>query len=76
MRKSDLLAALKSEIQRHNLSTFIDSPPSVAQGGRGVVVTGCAMCRKQFGTIAQFVDHLTKRRSAAAVGPPTARAVP
>jgi hypothetical protein len=59
MRKSELLAALKSEIQRYNLSTFIDAPPSIAQGGRGVVVTGCPMCRKQFGTIAQFVDHLT-----------------
>jgi hypothetical protein len=41
MRKSELLAALKKEIQRHNLSTFIDTPPSTAQGGRGVVVTGC-----------------------------------
>jgi hypothetical protein len=59
MRKSDLLAALKKEIQRHNLSTFIDTPPSIAQGGRGVVVTGCPQCRKQFGTVAQFIDHLT-----------------
>jgi hypothetical protein len=32
---------------------------SVAQGGRGIVVTGCPLCRKQFGTIAQFVNHLT-----------------
>jgi hypothetical protein len=59
MRKSELLAALKKEIQRHNLSTFIDTPPSIAQGGRGVVVTGCPQCRKQFGTVSQFVDHLT-----------------
>jgi hypothetical protein len=60
MRKSELLAALKKEIQRHNLSTFIDTPPSIAQSGRGVVVTGCPLCRKQFGTVAQFVDHLTE----------------
>jgi hypothetical protein len=24
-----------------------------------VVVTGCPTCRKQFGTIAQFVQHVT-----------------
>jgi hypothetical protein len=59
MKKSDLLKALQQEIQRHDLSTFIDSPPSVAQGGRGVAVTGCPLCRKQFGTIAQFSAHLT-----------------
>jgi hypothetical protein len=53
LKKSELLAELKKEIQRHNLSTFIDSPPSVAQGGRGIVVTGCPLCRKQFGTVAQ-----------------------
>jgi hypothetical protein len=58
MRKSELLAALKKEIQRHNLSTSIDTPPSIAQGGHGVVVTGCPHCRKQFGTVAQFTDHL------------------
>lgn len=60
MKKFELLAALKKEIQRHNLSTFIDTPPSIAQGGRGVVVTGCPLCRKQFGTVSQFVDHLTE----------------
>jgi hypothetical protein len=59
MKKSELLAALECEILRHNLSTFVDSPPSIAQGGRGVVVTGCPMCRRQFGTVAQFVQHLT-----------------
>jgi hypothetical protein len=34
-------------------------PPSVAQGGRGVVVPGCPTCRKRFGTMPQFLDHLT-----------------
>jgi hypothetical protein len=42
-----------------DLSTFIDTPPSMAQGGSGVVVTGCPMCRKQFGAVAQFVQHVT-----------------
>lgn len=34
--------------------------PSVAQGGNGVVVTGCVVCRKQFGTNTQYLDHLAE----------------
>lgn len=59
MKKSDLLLALQREIRRHDLDTFVDEPPSVAQGGRGVVVPGCPACKKRFGTIPQFLDHLT-----------------
>jgi hypothetical protein len=59
MKKSDLLLAPQREIQRHDLSTFVDGPPSVAQGGKGVVVPGCPCCRSRFGTIGQFIDHLT-----------------
>jgi hypothetical protein len=40
VQKSVLLAAIQKEIQRHDLSYFVDEPPSVAQGGRGVVVAG------------------------------------
>ena len=28
------------------------------QGGRGVVVPGCSLCRKRLNTSSQFVDHL------------------
>ena len=59
MLKSELLAALKTELHRHDFSHFVDEPPSIAQGGRGVVVPGCPTCRKRFGTTAQFLDHLT-----------------
>jgi hypothetical protein len=59
VQKSELLRELQKEIHRHDLSTFVDEPPSVAQGGKGVVVPGCPSCRKRFGTIAQFIDHLT-----------------
>jgi hypothetical protein len=41
MLKSDLYRALRTELQQHDFSNFVDEPPSVAQGGRGVVVTGC-----------------------------------
>ena len=59
MQKSKLLRELQKEIQRHDRSTFIDEPPSVAQGRRGVVVPGCPCCRRRFGTMGQFIDHLT-----------------
>jgi hypothetical protein len=59
VQKSILLAALKSEIQRHDFSHFVDEPPSIAQGGKGVVVTGCPHCRKRFGTVPQFIDRIT-----------------
>ena len=59
MQKSILLAAIQKEIQRHDLSYFVDNPPSVAQGGRGVVVAGFPTCKKRINTIPQFLDHLT-----------------
>jgi hypothetical protein len=59
VQKSELLRELQKEIRRHDLSTFVDEPPSVAQSGKGVTVPGCPCCRKRFGTIAQFLDHLT-----------------
>jgi hypothetical protein len=59
MQKSALLAALKQEIQRHDFSHFVDEPPSVAQGGKGVVVSGCPTCKKRIATMPQFLDHLT-----------------
>ena len=58
MLKSDLLRAIQQEIQRHDFSHFVESPPSVAQGGRGVVVPGCPMCKKRINTMPQFLDHL------------------
>lgn len=59
MQESELLHALQKEIRRHDFDTFVHEPPSVAQGGKGVVVPGCPCCRARFGTIAQFIDHLT-----------------
>jgi hypothetical protein len=58
MQKSALLAASQREIHNHDLTHFVDDPPSIAQGGRGVVITGCSRCRKRFGTVSQFIDHL------------------
>src|SRR5438132_14204902 len=59
VQKSLLLTAIQKEIQRHDFSYFVDEPPSVAQGGKGVVVSGCPACRKRINTMTQFLDHLT-----------------
>jgi hypothetical protein len=58
VQKSVLLAAIQKEIHRHDLSFFVDEPPSVAQGGKGVVVSGCPACKKRINTLTQFLDHL------------------
>lgn len=57
--KSELLRLLQREIRRHDFSTFIDEPPSMAQGGRGVCVPGCSMCRQPLQSVTQFMEHLT-----------------
>jgi hypothetical protein len=53
MRKSELLRALQTEIQRHNLSTFMSEEHKIVQ-------TGCSACQKHFGTVEQFKRHLTE----------------
>jgi hypothetical protein len=58
VQKSVLLAAIQKEIHHHDLSYFVDEPPSVTQGGKGVVVSGCPACKKRINTITQFFDHL------------------
>jgi hypothetical protein len=52
MKKSELLRALQTEIQKHNLSTFMSEKHKV-------VMTGCSFCRKHFGTVEQFKRHIT-----------------
>ena len=60
MQKSALLAAIQKEIHRHDFSYFVDEPPSIAQGGKGVIVAGCPACKKRINTMQQFLDHLAK----------------
>jgi hypothetical protein len=58
MQKSALLRALQQEIRRHDFNYLVHEPPSIAQGGRGVVVPGCPACLKQINTMSQFLDHV------------------
>jgi len=60
VQKSALLAAIQKEIHRHDFSYFVDEPPSVAHGGKGVVVSGCPACKKRINTMQRFLDHLAK----------------
>jgi hypothetical protein len=60
MKKSDLIAAIQKEILRHDFDTYVDEPPSVARGGKGVVVPGCATCRVRANTTPEFLEHVTK----------------
>ena len=57
-KKREILQAAKTEITRHHWDTFVDDPPSIAQGGKGVVVSGCPTCKKQFGTNTRYLEHL------------------
>jgi hypothetical protein len=52
VKKSELLRALQTEIQKHNLSTFMSEKHKIVQ-------TGCSACQKHFGTVEQFKAHLT-----------------
>jgi hypothetical protein len=56
----DLIAAIQSELRRRSWDTFVDGPPSIAHGGRGVVVVGCPACRKTLYTVSQFIEHLAR----------------
>ena len=58
MKKSELLRALQQEIRRHDFNYFVYQPPSIAQGGRGVVVPDCPACEKRINTMSRFLDHL------------------
>jgi len=60
MTKPELLRALQTEIHRHTFDYYVENPPAMAQGGKGVVVPGCPQCRKRINTMAQFLDHLSK----------------
>jgi hypothetical protein len=52
MRKSELLRALQTEIQKHDLSSFMNEKHKIVE-------TGCTACQKHFGTVEQFKRHIT-----------------
>jgi hypothetical protein len=59
MDRAKILQAAKIELMRHSWDTFVDEPPSVAQGGNGVVIPGCPACHKRINTNDQYLRHLS-----------------
>ena len=59
--RAKIAEAIRAEFQKHRFDTFVDEPPSVAQGGKGVVVPGCAVCKIQIQTVERFVSHLCEK---------------
>jgi hypothetical protein len=60
MQKSALLAAFKKKSTTTTSRTLWMTHPRSRKAGRGVAITGCSRCLKQFGTVSQFIDHLTQ----------------
>jgi len=60
MQKYLLLAAIQKEILRDDFGTYVDDPPTIAQGGRGVVVAGCPACKKRLQSMNEFLRHLAE----------------
>ncbi|HXW55544.1 MAG TPA: hypothetical protein VEJ67_07345 [Candidatus Cybelea sp.] len=56
-----LKTIVKAEFAKHRWDTFCDNPPSMAQGGSGVVVPGCSLCTVRLQTVNQFTDHLAAK---------------
>jgi hypothetical protein len=53
VRKPELLRAIREEIQRHNLDTFMSAEHKIVQ-------TGCSTCQKHFRPVEQFKRHLNE----------------
>jgi hypothetical protein len=60
MNADTIIKAVQTELQRHSFDTFSTERLTVAQGGKGVVVSGCRACKKQFQSLNQFVTHLSE----------------
>jgi len=56
--KARFCEVMKAEFAKHRWDTFVDEPPGMAQGGSGVVVPGCSICKTRLQTVNQFIDHL------------------
>jgi hypothetical protein len=57
-KKQALLRYFQTEIRKHHWDTFVIDPPSVADGGRGVVYPGCLTCQKVINTTPEYLNHL------------------
>jgi hypothetical protein len=63
--RQQVLAAIRQEVLRHEMGTFVFDPPAIAQGGRGIVVVGCSFCGVRIETRNEFMRHVAERVIAA-----------
>jgi len=61
VKSQEFILKLQQELRRHHFETFVDEPPTVAQGGRSVVAPGCTLCRVRLNTHSQFMNHLVAK---------------
>ena len=59
--KVRLHSILKAEFAKHKWDTFVDEPPSMTQGGRGVVCPDARFARCGCKTLSQFTGHLAEK---------------
>ena len=57
---SSICFAVSRRLASASRESNADEPPWVSQGGKGVVVPGCPMCKKRINTMPQFLDHLAE----------------
>jgi hypothetical protein len=48
----------REESGKHSWDFYVENPPSIAQGGKGVVVPGCPACKVRLNTEGAFEDHV------------------
>jgi hypothetical protein len=53
-----LITSIQQELRRHDWDSFAVPVDDDEPDGRKVIVSGCPACRKQIGTMPQFLDHL------------------
>jgi len=57
-KRNAILSAAKAEIMRHRWDTFVDRPPSVAEGGQRRRYTRLPAMQEAIESVGQFMDHL------------------
>jgi hypothetical protein len=54
----EALQAAQEELMKHHWDTFCTQPLSIAEGGKGVIVSGCVAGRKLLCANNQYLSHL------------------
>lgn len=61
MAAKQIISTVHAEFGKHSWDTFVENPPAVAGGGRGVVVPDCPTCKVRLNSTNQLIEHLRDR---------------